>query len=164
MDLRTQQNDGAQNAVSWTAFICGCIVCIEHSGGDCAVGRPSSALRNLSDTQKRNCRCLVRPGAGAGLCFHHCAHRKDDYAGTPRCLAEHFVANGGVRVAGKGLGNSGYCHPSVRIWAVRSAGWMLRTNSCARAIQDRSRRPESALPDHRLAPWTRLNPKLRVAY
>ena len=33
----------------------------------------------------------------------------------------------------------GYCRPSVRIWDVLSDGWMLRTSSFARVIQDRSR-------------------------
>ena len=69
MELTPQKNDGLKVTASWTAFICGRIVCIEQSSGECAVGLSSGALRHLSDAQKRNRHCLVGPGAGAGLCL-----------------------------------------------------------------------------------------------
>ena len=83
MDLRTQQNDGLKMQSPGRRSFLGALFALSTAAVTALLAAPSGALRNLSDAQERNCHCLVRPGAGAGLCFHHRADCKDDYAGTP---------------------------------------------------------------------------------
>ena len=163
MELTSEKSNEPKVEPSGRRSFCICLIWSEWRTVGALLAIPLVRFVTYPLRKKRDGHRLVRSGTSAGFCLSHRAHRKDHYVGTSRCLADHLVPDGGIRVAVQRTDSSAYCRPSVRIWAARSAGWTLRTSSSARAIQDRLRPTESALQDHRLAPWIHSNPKWRTA-
>src|ERR1700730_17512294 len=64
----------------------------------CFVGDSHHPLCDVSATQERYGRRLVRPGSSRGFCLSHRADGKNHYAGASRRLAEHYVPDGGLCV------------------------------------------------------------------
>ena len=87
--------------------------------------------------------------------------RENHYAGTSRCMADHFIPDRGIRVAAK-AGQFRILSPicphlgcSVR-WVDDQSKFVCPCHSGSFTAT------ESVLQDHRLAPWTHLNPKSRT--